>query len=232
MPDAEALTIAVGIIGATVMPHAIYLHSGLTQSRTDVHNDAERRKLLHFSNIEVIVALGAAGLVNMAMVMMASSAFHTGHSDVATIQTAYRTLTPLLGAAGAGLFLVSLIASGISSSVVGTMAGQMVMQGFVGFRIPVWVRRLLTMLPAFVVIALGADATTALVLSQVVLSFSLPVPMIALVVLTRRRRVMEDFANSRPVDILAIIGTVVILALNIVLLLQASGVNIPGLSGG
>src|SRR5216683_3632248 len=140
--DAGALLLAVGIIGATVMPHAVYLHSGLTQARTPVHDDGERRLVLRFSNQEVFIALTFAGLVNMAMVIMASSAFHTGHSDVAEIETAYHTLTPLLGGAAATLFLLSLIASGISSSAVGTMAGQMIMQGFVGFRIPIAVRRL------------------------------------------------------------------------------------------
>src|ERR1700688_2416641 len=181
LADGDALLLAVGIIGATVMPHAIYLHSSLTQARTPVYDDSERRKVLRFSNREVIAALVVAGLVNMAMVMMAASAFHAGHSEVAEIETAYHTLTPLWGIGAAGVFLVSLIASGISSSVVGTMAGQMIMQGFVGFRIPIWIRRLVTMLPAFVVVGVGVDATKALVVSQVVLSLALPVPMIALV---------------------------------------------------
>ncbi|MBE7211972.1 MAG: Nramp family divalent metal transporter, partial [Gluconacetobacter diazotrophicus] len=180
LPDAAALTVAVGIIGATVMPHAVYLHSGLTQDRAPPRNDAERRQLVRFSHVEVVVALALAGAVNMAMVMMASAAFHAGHRDVADIGTAYHTLTPLLGGAAATVFLVSLMASGISSSAVGTMAGQMIMQGFVGFRIPVWVRRAATMLPAFAVAAAGVDATRALVWSQVVLSFALPLPMVAL----------------------------------------------------
>ena len=136
LPDAAAVTIAVGIVGATIMPHAIFLHSGLTQNRAPARNDDERRQLLRFSNIEVFIALAVAGLVNMAMVVMAASAFHEGHSDVAEIETAYSTLTPLLGAAAAGVFLTALLASGLSSSAVGTMAGQMIMQGFVGFRIP------------------------------------------------------------------------------------------------
>jgi manganese transport protein len=122
--DAQALLLSVGIIGATVMPHAIYLHSGLTQARMPVRDDNGRRSVLRFSNQEVIIALVAAGLVNMAMVMMASSAFHAGHPDVAEIETAYHTLTPLLGAGAAGVFLLSLIASGVSSSTVGTMAGR------------------------------------------------------------------------------------------------------------
>ncbi len=229
MPDAAALTISVGIIGATVMPHAIYLHSGLTQGRVPSRNAAERRIVLRFSNREVIIALIVAGLVNMAMVVMASAAFHAGHSDVAEIATAYHTLTPLLGAGAATVFLISLMASGISSSAVGTMAGQMIMQGFVGFHIPIWVRRLVTMLPAFVVIGLGADATRALVISQVVLSFALPIPMVALVLFTRNRRIMGEFANSRLTDVAAIVGTAIILVLNVVLLLQTFGVNIPGL---
>jgi len=229
MPNAEALTISVGIIGATVMPHAIYLHSGLTQGRAPARDNRERRKLLRFSNTEVVIALSVAGLVNMAMVMMASAAFHAGHPEVAEIQTAYHTLTPLLGIGAAGVFLVSLIASGVSSSVVGTMAGQMIMQGFVGFSIPIWVRRLVTMVPAFIVVGLGTDATLALVVSQVVLSLVLPVPMIALVLFTRRRDIMGQFANRRLTDVAAILGTVIVLVLNVVLLLQTFGVAIPGL---
>jgi len=228
--DAEALLLAVGIIGATVMPHAVYLHSGLTQGRTPVRDDAERRQVLRFSNQEVVIALALAGLVNMAMVMMASSAFHAGHSDVAQIETAYHTLTPLLGGAAAGVFLLSLVASGISSSAVGTMAGQMIMQGFVGFRIPVVVRRLVTMVPAFVVVGLGADATSALVISQVVLSIALPLPMIALLMFTRRADIMGGFANGRLTNAAAILGTAVVLALNLFLILQTFGVAIPGLS--
>jgi len=218
--DSEALLLAVGIIGATVMPHAIYLHSGLTQSRVPVDNDTQRRTVLRFSNREVIVALAIAGLINMAMVMMASGAFHAGHPDVAQIETAYHTLTPLLGGAAAGVFLLSLVASGVSSSTVGTMAGQMIMQGFIGFRIPIWVRRLVTMAPAFIVVALGANATDALVLSQVVLSLALPLPMIALLIFTGRRDIMGAFANSRFTAALAIAGTAIVLALNVVLIVQ------------
>ncbi len=165
----------------------------------------------------------------MAMVMMASSAFHAGHSEVGEIETAYHTLTPLLGAGAAAVFLVSLIASGISSSVVGTMAGQMIMQGFVGFYIPIWLRRLVTMIPAFVVVAMGVNPTEALVFSQVVLSIALPVPMIALILFTRRRDIMGGFANGRMTDIAAIVGATIVLALNVVLLVQTFGIAIPGL---
>jgi manganese transport protein len=230
--DAGALLLAVGIIGATVMPHAVYLHSALTQGRTPVRGDGETRQVLRFSNQEVVVALAVAGLVNMAMVMMASSAFHAGHPDVAEIETAYHTLTPLLGGAAASIFLLSLIASGISSSTVGTMAGQVIMQGFVGFRIPIIVRRLVTMAPAFVVVALGVNATTALVVSQVMLSIALPLPMIALLIFTGRGDIMGPFANGRAVQAAAITGTAVVLALNVLLILQTFGVPIPGLAAG
>ena len=232
MPNAEALTISVGIIGATVMPHAVYLHSSLTQHRAPGGDARERRLLLRFSNRECVVALAIAGAVNMAMVMTAAAAFHVGHSDVAEIETAYRTLTPLLGGAAATVFLISLMASGISSSVVGTMAGQMIMQGFVGFRIPIWLRRLVTMIPAFVIVALGVNTTDALIYSQVVLSFALPIPMIALVMFTRNRAIMGEFTNSWVVDAMAIVGAAMILCLNVVLLLQTFGVPIPGVSGG
>ncbi len=220
IPDAEALLLSVGIIGATVMPHAVYLHSGLTQGRVPVRDDAERRRVLRFSNCEVVIALAVAGLVNIAMVMMASGAFHAGHPDVAQIETAYHTLTPLLGIGAAGIFLLSLIASGISSSTVGTMAGQMIMQGFVGFRIPIWLRRVVTMIPAFIVVALGVNVTNALVISQVVLSLALPLPMIALVLFTRRSDIMGPFANSKLTDAAAIVGTAAVLALNGVLIVQ------------
>jgi manganese transport protein len=232
IPDAEALLLSVGIIGATVMPHAVYLHSGLTQARMPARDNAERRMVLHFSNREVVVALAFAGLVNMAMVMMASGAFHAGHPDVAEIETAYHTLTPLLGIGAAGVFLLSLIASGVSSSTVGTMAGQMIMQGFVGFKIPIWVRRVVTMAPAFVVAALGVNATNALVISQVVLSIALPLPMISLVIFTGRTKIMGEFANGRLTQVAALAGTALILILNTFLILQTFGVPIPGLPAG
>ena len=220
LPDNGALLIAVAIVGATVMPHAIYLHSGLTQNRAPARNGRERRMLVHYSNIEVIVALTVAGFVNAAMIMMAAAAFHNGHPMVAEIGEAYTTLAPLFGAAAAGVFLVSLLASGISSSVVGTMAGQVIMQGFVGWRIPVWVRRLATMLPAFVVVAAGADATKSLLISQVVLSIALPVPMIALVLLSRRRDVMGAMRLRTGMFAVASVAAAATLALNFSLLLQ------------
>lgn len=221
LPDNAALFLAVGIIGATVMPHAIYLHSGLTQARFDTQLGSERRLLVRFSNREVAGALALAGVVNMAMVIMASNAFHLGHRDVAEIETAYHTLGPILGDAAAAVFLVSLIASGVSSSTVGTMAGQMVMQGFVGFRIPIWARRLITMIPAFIVIGLGVNPTAALVMSQVLLSLTLPIPMIALLIFTSRRAVMGDLVNGPTTRAAACIGAVVVSGLNLIFLWQA-----------
>jgi len=229
LPDAEALLLSVGIIGATVMPHAVYLHSGLTQARTPGRDEHERRLLVRISNHEVVIALVIAGLVNMAMVMMASGAFHAGHQDVSEIETAYHTLAPLLGIGAAGIFLLSLIASGVSSSVVGTMAGQMIMQGFVGFRIPIWLRRVITMAPAFVVVAYGVNATTALVVSQVVLSIALPLPMIALLKFTGRADIMGKFVNGRMTRVATVVATVSVLTLNGFLILQTLGVPIPGL---
>jgi len=226
----DSVMLAVGIIGATVMPHAIYLHSSLTQGRMPTRTDAERRRVIGYSNREVLVALGVAGLVNMAMLAMAARVFHPGHAEVASIETAYHTLVPLLGIGAAAVFMASLLASGLSSSVVGTMAGQTIMQDFLGFRIPLWVRRLATMIPAVIVVGIGVDSTRALVLSQVMLSLALPVPMVALLVLSGRRDVMGAFANRRFVQVLAATAAVLVLALNLLLLLQTAGLTVS-LSG-
>jgi manganese transport protein len=223
LTSADSVTLAVGIVGATVMPHVIYLHSAMMAGRVVASSDTERRRLLRFSNTEVVIALTIAGLINMAMVAMAATMFHLGHSDVGEIETAYHTLLPLMGVVAAGAFMASLLASGISSSVVGTMAGQVIMQDFVGFRIPLWVRRMVTMLPAAVVVAMGVQPTDALVLSQVVLSLILPVPMLALLVLVRRRDIMARFAIRRSTQVLAATASLVVLGLNAILLLQSFG---------
>ncbi|MFM0441069.1 Nramp family divalent metal transporter [Paraburkholderia strydomiana] len=215
--DNGALLLCVGIVGATVMPHVLFLHSGLTQNRARPRNDSERRTLLAFSNVEVIVALGIAGLINIAMVITASGAFHASHPDLAQIETAYRTLSPLLGGVAAFLFLAALIASRISSSVVGTMAGQMIMQGFIGFSIPNWFRRLVTVLPAFVVIGLGVNPTRALVVSQVVLSIALPVPMAMVVWFSSNRKLMGRHRNRTPTIVGASLGAGTVIVMNVVL---------------
>ena len=221
LDGADSVTLAVGIVGATVMPHAIYLHSAMMTGRVTAATTKERGRLIGYSNLEVVLALSLAGLVNMAMLAMAATMFHRGHSDVGEIETAYHTLLPLMGVVAAGAFMTSLLASGLSSSVVGTMAGQVIMQDFVGFRIPMWVRRVVTMVPAVIVVALGVNATDALVISQVVLSLVLPVPMIALFVLVRRPGVMAEFAIGRGMQLLAGGATVVVLVLNTILLLQS-----------
>lgn len=215
----ESVALAVGIVGATVMPHAIYLHSSLMTERIVPKNDAERRHLLRFSNHEVLLALSVAGLVNMAMVVMAAVVFHaTGHADVATIETAYRTLTPLLGISAAGIFMLSLLASGLSSSVVGTMAGQRIMQDFVDFPIPLWLRRTVTLVPALVIVGMGVDTTWTLIVSQIVLSLVLPIPALALTYVTSKRGIMGDFVNGPTLSITAGIATIAIIALNAYLL--------------
>lgn len=229
--NSASILLSVGIIGATVMPHVIYLHSSLMQQRIVPQNEQEARRIFRLTIPDVVLAMGLAGLVNVAMLYMAAATFHAhGQSDIADISTAYKTLTPLLGAAAGIVFAVSLLASGISSSTVGTMAGQVIMQGFVGFAIPVWLRRLLTMLPAFVVIAIGLDPTQTLVLSQVVLSFVLPVPVIALVIFTRRRDIMGVLVNRKITTVLAILCAFVILLLNVLLLYQNFGGTLPFLS--
>jgi manganese transport protein len=228
LDGAGSVTLAVGIVGATVMPHAIYLHSGLTQARIPFANTAARREALGMSNREVVLALGAAGLVNMAMIASAAVVFHDGtHNQIAEIDTAYRTLASVVGIGAAGLFMLALLASGFSSSIVGVMAGQVIMQGFVSFRIPLWLRRFVVMTPSLIVVAAGIDVTHALVLSQVVLSLVLPIPMLALVMLTANRTIMGDFANTPLTNLVATFAAVFVCALNGILLLASAGLPIP-----
>jgi manganese transport protein len=227
LADANSVTLAVGIVGATVMPHVLYLHSTLTQNRMPVTEDRQRRMLIGFSHREVLIALGIAGLVNMAMLTMAATTFHTAGQEVSTIESAYHTLVPLLGVGAAAVFMISLLASGVSSSVVGTMAGQAIMRDFVHFRIPIWLRRLVTMAPAFVVVAMGVDGTETLIISQVVLSLILPVPMIALLLMTGNRAVMGTFTNRPVTQTIAWIVAALVLLLNVVLVAQTLGVPVP-----
>jgi manganese transport protein len=218
----------VSIVGATVMPHAIYLHSGLTQSRLFFANAGQRRRAVVMSNREVLLALGVTGLVNLAMIALAAGAFRDGaHDNIAEIETVYRTLAPLLGLGAASLFMLVLLASGFPSSVAGVMAGQVIMQGFVSFRIPLWLRRLVVMAPSFAVVAAGMDVTHALVLSQVILSLVLPMPMVALVGFTVRGDVLGEFANTRLTNALAVAATGFVCLLNGILLLAIAGLAIP-----
>ena len=223
--------LAVGLIGATVMPHVIYVHSGLTQDRVVARSPQERRKILRFSNIDVIVALGLAGLINLAMLYMAAATFHPHHPNVASIATASLTLAPLLGGAAAAIFLISLLASGVSSSAVGTLAGQVIMQGFLGVAVPLWVRRIVTMAPSLIVIGLGVDVTHALVFSQVVLSIVLPVPLVALLIFTRRRSIMGNLVNHPVTSWVAGLSAAAILVLNVLLILGSLGIRAPLIGG-
>jgi manganese transport protein len=219
--------LAVGIIGATVMPHAIYLHSALTKGRTSVRNDAERSRVLRFQRTDVIVALGLAGLVNMAMLAVAAKLFHDrpGWSHVDTLQGAHAGLSHLVGGTAALTFAVALFVSGISSSSVGTYAGQVVMAGFVNLRIGLFARRALTMVPALVVLAIGVSPTSALVLSQVVLSFGIPFALVPLVLLTSRKDVMGAHVNRLPTIVVAVTIAALISGLNVFLLAQAIGLS-------
>lgn len=215
----ESILFSVGIIGATVMPHVIYLHSSLTQTRIIPRSQHEARRIFRWSIPDVIIAMTLAGLVNMAMLYMAAATFHThGHANVADIDTAYKTLTPILGTAASTIFAISLLASGLSSSAVGTLAGQVIMQGFVGFTIPIWLRRLITMLPAIIVAAINLNPTTTLVISQVTLSFVLPIPIITLILFTKRKDLMGELVNKKSTTIAASICGALIISLNIWLL--------------
>jgi manganese transport protein len=213
--------LAVGIIGATVMPHVIYLHSALTSGRTPCRNERERGRVLRFERLDVIVALGLAGVVNMAMLAVAAKLFHTpGLSGLATIEQAHAEFGRLVGGTAALAFAVALLASGASSSSVGTYAGQVVMAGFVNLRIPLMVRRAITMIPALVVLAVGVNPTTALVASQVVLSFGIPLALVPLVMLTGRRDLMGSHANRPLTAVAAWACVVVVSGLNVFLLYQ------------
>ncbi|MGZ8936975.1 MAG: Nramp family divalent metal transporter [Halobacteriota archaeon] len=215
----QSLFLAVGIVGATVMPHVIYLHSSLTQDRIVPRSQTEARRIFRWSIPDVVIAMGLAGLVNMAMLYMAAATFHAhGYSNIADLTTAYLTLTPLLGGAASLVFAISLLVAGLSSATVGTLAGQVIMQGFVGFSIPIWVRRLVTMIPAIVVVVLAFNPTETLIATQVVLSFVLPLPVITLVMFTRRRDIMGTLVNRPLTTAVAIACSAAILGLNLWLL--------------
>jgi manganese transport protein len=215
-----SLLLATGILGATIMPHVIYLHSSLTQNRIPARDDAERRQLLRFQRFDVGAAMGVAGLVNIAMLAIAATVFHHPGSHVNTLQQAHTGFAQLVGPGAALAFALGLLASGLASSSVGTQAGQVVMQGFIHRSIPVVLRRLITMLPALLVLAIGLDPTRSLVLSQVVLSFGIPFALIPLVILTSRRDVMGALTNRRGTMLVASLVGGLIVALNLFLIGQ------------
>jgi manganese transport protein len=222
----ESVLLAVGIIGATVMPHVIYLHSALTQNRIVPRNDEEARLLYKYTRVDVLIAMTIAGLINMSMLVVAATVFFgSGLVNIESLEGAHRTLEPILGGASSVLFALALTASGLSSATVGTMSGQVVMQGFIQRRIPILVRRLVTMIPAFIVIGLGLDPSRTLVISQVVLSFGIPFALIPLVVFTSKREIMGTLVNRRLTIAAAVVVTALISGLNIFLLVQTFGLG-------
>jgi manganese transport protein len=211
----DGTLLAVGILGATVMPHVIYLHSALTQNRIVPRHDGDRRRLFRFERVDVVIALGLAGFVNVAMLVMAAGIFHArGIAGVDDLQVAYDALGSTVGSNADIVFGVALLTSGLSSSSVGTMAGQVVMQGFIRRQIPLFLRRSITMAPALLVLALGVNASHALVLSQVVLSFGIPFALVPLVAFTRDRELMGTLANHRVTTAIACVIAGLVIALN------------------
>jgi manganese transport protein len=222
--------LSAGILGATVMPHVIYLHSALTKDRIRPRDEHEARRLFRFTLVDVLTAMPLAGVVNGGMLVMAAVVFHQqGYTTLSDLGTAYKTLSPLLGPAAATIFAISLLASGLSSSTVGTMAGQIIMQGFVGFTIPLWLRRSLTMLPSFIVIGLSLPTATTLVISQVVLSVVLGFAVVPLMLFTSRRDLMGVLVNRWVTNVVGWACAAVIVALNVLLVYTTLGGTIPGL---
>ena len=221
----ESVLLAVGILGATVMPHVIYLHSALTQNRVIPDSDNEAKRLMRYTRVDVIVAMSIAGAINAAMLIMAATVFFdSGHNNVDSLEGAHKTLEPILGGAAGVLFALALLASGLSSSTVGTLSGQIVMQGFIRRKIPVFVRRAVTMLPALIVIAIGLDPSRTLVISQVVLSFGIPFALIPLVIFTSKKKLMGVLVNHPITTAAAAVVALLISALNLFLLAQTFGI--------
>jgi manganese transport protein len=219
--DSESVLLAAGILGATVMPHVIYLHSALTQRRVVGSDDEEKRRIFRFERIDVIIAMGIAGIVNMSMLMIAASVFHSrGLTELGDLEEVYIGLGTYLGDHSDTAFGIALLASGLSSSSVGTLAGQVVMQGFIRRQIPLFLRRSLTMAPALILLAIGVNASVALVLSQVVLSFGIPFALVPLLIFCKDRELMGGLVNRRITTIAAIAAASVIIALNVFLLAE------------
>jgi len=219
LPNGDAVLLAVGMLGATVMPHVIYLHSQLVQCRNQKdHTEEQKRKHLRMARIDIAVAMNIAFIVNAAMVIVAAAVFFKHGMAVDTIEQAHKSLAPLLGTLSSGAFGIALLASGLSSSAVGTMAGQTIMKGFVGLNIPINIRRLITMTPALIIIALGINAMKALIMSQVVLSFALPFAIVPMLLITSRKDLMGSLVNKRSTKIAGWIITSIIVGLNAVLL--------------
>jgi len=221
LPDAEAVFIAVGMLGATVMPHVIYLHSQLVQCRRQGTSDDDKTHHLKMEKIDIAIAMNIAFFVNAAMVVISAAVFFSHGMVIDTMEEAHRSLEPMLGALSSGAFGIALLASGLSSSAVGTIAGQTIMKGFVGLSIPVQLRRLVTMLPALIIIVMGINPMNALIWSQIALSFILPVPIIQMLYVARKKEYMGRFANSTKVHRIGVLIASVVIFLNICLILQS-----------
>ena len=215
-PDSHAIFLAAGILGATVMPHVIYLHSALSQNRIRVRDSGQRRRVMGYYRLDVIIGMALAGLINMAMLVLAAKVFHgNGETGVASITESYKLLSPLMGQDAASLiFGFTLLLAGLSSSIVGTLSGQVVMQGFVNFRIPMWLRRVITMAPAIAIILMELPEQQVLVASQVVLSFGIPFALVPLLIFTANRRLMGDLVNRHWVTAIGVLVAAIIILLN------------------
>ncbi|QPQ37663.1 Nramp family divalent metal transporter [Lysinibacillus sp. JNUCC-52] len=214
----DSLLLATGILGATVMPHAIYLHSSLTQSRVVGRNDNEKRRIFRFEFIDIVIAMIIAGAINMSMLIIAAAVFHTQGLVVEDLDIAYNGLREALGPMAAVSFGLGLLIAGLASSSVGTLAGDVVMQGFIQRKIPLYLRRAITMIPPLAIIAAGVNATYALVLSQVILSFGIAFALIPLVMFTSKKDIMGSLVNHRITTILGWFVVVIVVTLNIYLL--------------
>ena len=217
----DSIVLAVGILGATVMPHVVYLHSALTARRIPPETVGEKRELLRFERFDVFIAMGLAGVINLTMLVVAAQLFHgSGRTGVDSIEGAHAGFSAMLGGGAALAFAVALLASGLSSSSVGTFAGQVVMQGFINRRIPLFARRAITMAPSLVVLGIGVDPSTTLVISQVVLSFGIPFALVPMVLLTRRADIMGALVNRPLTTAVASTIAALIIALNAFLLFE------------
>jgi manganese transport protein len=218
LANSNALLISVGIIGATVMPHALFVHSWLTKNKIKDKSILEKRTLRKLHLTETVGILIIAGMVNAAIMIIAAAAFHAHFSNIASISDAYKTLIPLFGLGAGTVFIITLLASGISSSVVGTLAGQTIMEGLLGMKVNVWLRRIVTrfinVIPTTIALLLGFDPLSILVYSQVILSLMIPLPMLPLVLLTRNKAVMGEFVNRNITTLISVVFVGIILAFN------------------
>lgn len=221
--DSVSLFVAIGMLGATVMPHNIFLHSSIVQHRLKPGDHEYNHRVYKYSILDSAIALNIAWFINSSMIIMSAAVFFSNRYGVSSIEEAYSTLTPLLGGFASIAFAVALLSAGLSSSVTGTMAGQYILEGFLNIKISLWIRRLITMVPALIIIGLGVDTLKALIISQVILSMQLPFTIIPLILFTKSKKIMGRYANKPFTNVLVIIVACLIISLNLLLLYQAFG---------